>query len=468
MISKYFNIVTDYKWRHLLFVFFVTLSFSVFFINNVFIGTVTFFFLAFSLLLICNPERAILFLCVLFPFNNLIIFRIGMFDIRFIEITWILCCIVLLIQQSLFKKNYLNLQFEKYDLLFLCFIMTCLLGILNSENDIVVLKESLQLVYLYSLFVVLRSIFTKSKNTLFFIKCIFWTTIIFCLFGFIKMILGSFPLSRITVDVLGGDIELIKSSTKIQLTEISGMSLTRLDSLFWGPVGTANLLIIQYYLISTLKIRCKGILKTAIVIFLILTGSRAAWLGFYLLFIFNVLIEKKYRVAKFAISIFTIAVFISLLPSLRERSMELFSISEASSRNHFVYWGAALEMFKNNPLLGVGAGCFPLHVAESEYFIVFRVYAVSGDAHNIFLKVLAENGIIGLLFFVAFLVVLLKPMIKYVTKEHCIFKNIMLAFLGTFFMNMTMNAFVMEPFWILLALLVGVYKFEKRRCAIIS
>ena len=76
-------------------------------------------------------------------------------------------------------------------------------------------------------------------------------------------------------------------------------------------------------------------------------------------------------------------------------------------------------------------------------------------------KILAENGILGLLTLGGFFLFLLKQSHSYLNSNNKMFKNIIFAFLGTLFMNMTMNAFTIEAFWIITALLVGVSNAEK-------
>jgi len=57
------------------------------------------------------------------------------------------------------------------------------------------------------------------------------------------------------------------------------------------------------------------------------------------------------------------------------------------------HWQAAWRMFESNPWLGVGIGQYPVRYAE---FAVPRWEHALGHAHNIYLNVLAENGLAGL------------------------------------------------------------------------
>lgn len=63
-------------------------------------------------------------------------------------------------------------------------------------------------------------------------------------------------------------------------------------------------------------------------------------------------------------------------------------------------WRAALDMAAEEPILGVGTGLYPHRAAE---FVVDEPYRiVEPVAHNAYLEILAEDGALGLVAFVAF------------------------------------------------------------------
>ncbi|WP_081767243.1 O-antigen ligase family protein [Hylemonella gracilis] len=78
-------------------------------------------------------------------------------------------------------------------------------------------------------------------------------------------------------------------------------------------------------------------------------------------------------------------------------------IAEASEKNYatsigarFVMWQAALEMFKKNPVLGVGPGVFEQELAGLlETNVLPPIQKVFGHAHSDILHTLATNGAIG-------------------------------------------------------------------------
>ena len=77
------------------------------------------------------------------------------------------------------------------------------------------------------------------------------------------------------------------------------------------------------------------------------------------------------------------------------------------------YWTAALSIFSNNKIHGIGMGCF------SQYFDVYfhRLGNLEAyDAHNIYIQMLAELGIVGEALFVIFFVICLISTIKLFKK----------------------------------------------------
>jgi O-antigen ligase len=77
-----------------------------------------------------------------------------------------------------------------------------------------------------------------------------------------------------------------------------------------------------------------------------------------------------------------------------------------------IIWGAGWELFREHPFLGVGANAFRLTVSRvlNEPIRLDDPTSPAPPAHNTFLSVLVEQGILGLLFFCALLVCLLFSM----------------------------------------------------------
>lgn len=82
---------------------------------------------------------------------------------------------------------------------------------------------------------------------------------------------------------------------------------------------------------------------------------------------------------------------------------------DASSQQRLDTWLAGLSMFSDRPILGVGAGAFGW--AHAEYYSK-KFKRSSLKAHNMYVQVLAELGLIGLLSFTLLLVAIFKENIR--------------------------------------------------------
>lgn len=67
---------------------------------------------------------------------------------------------------------------------------------------------------------------------------------------------------------------------------------------------------------------------------------------------------------------------------------------ESSAAHRLILWDHAMNLFEQNPVFGVGFGGFGLTVPAGEHLT---------DTHNFYLKTLAEQGIIGGIFFLSIL-----------------------------------------------------------------
>ena len=71
-------------------------------------------------------------------------------------------------------------------------------------------------------------------------------------------------------------------------------------------------------------------------------------------------------------------------------------------------WKAGLHMFVHNPLTGVGVDCFPYAYGSGE----FSSRSSYLRPHNMYVQIIAELGIVGLLAFGAFIIYVLRENIR--------------------------------------------------------
>lgn len=144
--------------------------------------------------------------------------------------------------------------------------------------------------------------------------------------------------------------------------------------------------------------------------------------------IFYILRDKK-RTIKFLKLSFIMMVILGIafltIPAVRLVGKRIIEFSGDNTYNgRSYYWIAAFDIFKNHKMLGIGMGCF------AEYFDLFfhRLGNLEAyDAHNIYIQMLAEVGILGEMLFISmFLVTLINSLLllrkRYIREnEKCIY-----------------------------------------------
>ncbi|MGI6424547.1 MAG: O-antigen ligase family protein [Tepidanaerobacteraceae bacterium] len=143
------------------------------------------------------------------------------------------------------------------------------------------------------------------------------------------------------------------------------------------------------------KIRQKTVLALVLSIMtlcIVLTFSRGAWLGLAISFIVFALIKEP----KLLVILVVIAVLapIFLPPVVTNRIASIGSLEDSSNAYRITIWIAALRMIRDYWLNGVGLGL-------TAFSRVYRDYMIAGasavHAHNLYLQICLEMGILGLI-----------------------------------------------------------------------
>lgn len=166
---------------------------------------------------------------------------------------------------------------------------------------------------------------------------------------------------------------------------------------------------------NTLKSRCIfWILTTILIVCLLLTFSRGAWIGFLGGLLLMFFISGRWKTLLLALLLFIIP--ISFHASLAEKAVRGLSLTTGLQSSFFsyrdIYWKVGLQLIRENPFLGKGLGTFMDYCGQ-------RVVAINGDyAHNCYLQIWAESGIFSLLAFLLFLGTILWNGFKAVKRDH--------------------------------------------------
>ena len=153
------------------------------------------------------------------------------------------------------------------------------------------------------------------------------------------------------------------------------------------------------------------------------TGCRGAYLALMLIFGCVFLASAKFfwkTYKKLYLSVIGVAtaLFISAITfvnSLRLRFLSIFAMRADSSNSfRFNVYHSALEMFKDNWLLGIGVG-------NKNFREIYGLYMKTGfdalSAYNIYLETAVESGIFALIAFLGFLIILSRDAVKYILES---------------------------------------------------
>ncbi|PJE67439.1 hypothetical protein COU95_02330 [Candidatus Shapirobacteria bacterium CG10_big_fil_rev_8_21_14_0_10_40_9] len=187
----------------------------------------------------------------------------------------------------------------------------------------------------------------------------------------------------------------------IALGEIWGRQFLRPYSIFSHPNSLAGFMLVSLILIlafsgkrlasSKIKWAATG-LGTVVIL---LSFSRAVWLVGALLGLFT---KRKFLLFTFYFLLFTIF-FVASLPGISEKPVQ--------ERIQLIKF--SLEMIKSNPILGVGLNNFIVRLPE--YWQSGQIRLLQ-PVHNIYLLILAETGLVGLIIFLWFLVLTFRKLLE--------------------------------------------------------
>lgn len=209
-------------------------------------------------------------------------------------------------------------------------------------------------------------------------------------------------------------------------------------------VCTIPVLFIMFFITPDmrLKIPCLLILLVSILV-LFLTKSRAGTISFGVTLLLiavysfydarkreNELFAKNKMWFVFFAAAFIIAVVVS--PKLREAFVEIWERSKGLLTLHGVtmtprvyIWKSALMMFKDFPLFGTGTDTFQVMFPYYRFPIYWQIEwnGTPEKTHNVFLQVLATQGIAGFGFYALLVAAFLKKSFNMITGERDITKR---------------------------------------------
>lgn len=202
--------------------------------------------------------------------------------------------------------------------------------------------------------------------------------------------------------------------------------------------------------------------------FMLVTLSRGAW--FSSLLAVSILAALKDRRMLVLLLIGVISAPWFLPPDILFRATSITSLEALKNNEIFGdriwMWRSAILMIKERPWLGAGYGNRIFHTLYPEYMFSESSGVVFENAHNLYLQILIETGILGLISFllvIAGIFYLIFIQFKY--KPLSVVESQLLGFAASFavFLTFSFTTFRFEKeigilFWILAGCVVSLYQ----------
>ncbi|MCQ2433185.1 MAG: O-antigen ligase family protein [Clostridia bacterium] len=140
---------------------------------------------------------------------------------------------------------------------------------------------------------------------------------------------------------------------------------------------------------------------------LIFTWSRGAWLGFMIAMLLFLLIYSKKTMVVMLFGMLAVPFAPFVLPaSIMNRFLSIGNLADSSTSDRVHIWEGVAGLLKDHFLAGIGVGV-------GVFQKIYPRYTLAGietapHSHNLFLQILVETGIFGLILFFIFLVVYAK------------------------------------------------------------
>ena len=235
-------------------------------------------------------------------------------------------------------------------------------------------------------------------------------------------------------NIQGIDISTFGWIDKNEFPEIS----TRVFSTFGNPNLFAGFLVIIMCFFSGLCLYEKGyklklfffMLFFVTGICLLLTYSRGLWISFLAALFIQIIFSR----GKALLMLASIPLFALLANStIWERLLSVLNPVDSSATLRIAIWESTLSMISQNPLLGIGWGAYWLVYPKYDYFLNDPSIIIY-HAHNTYLHIAAEIGLIGLMvFLVLFFAYMVKSYLVFTSTKDSWLKGIMLGVLSALF-----------------------------------
>jgi O-antigen ligase len=423
--------------------FLVAIIFSAY---NYIVSFVILAFLFIVVLFFLKPLSGLYLISLFLPITGLAVNYKG-FELPFIDLLSVVVLISFVVRHVYLyffsdKKEGLKFPGGIYFLLF--FIFTLISGLL-SDGIITHLWYSCRwILFFYLAFVVMP--FNLIKDTKILHRVIIFISLgasVVALMSLVSLFLQDWSdtFSRVTPLPIFG--QWIFGENYNLLSEFLSMS--------------AFLILSLKYWVKDLRVnRFLNLLSAFFILLVFLTFSRTSWitvsLQLILYFLIYNFVIKRNKVNVKEILLVLFLMFVMILPF----SVKMISLQEAnysSTENRTLLTQIAWEAFLEKPFLGWGSGSFVSLVEDNVRFVA--KYGDPLDSHGFGQKVLAENGILGTIAFILFVVVIFNRIYSGVVNNREDYKLLLPLFIssfGVFFYQIFNTSYYKGRVWLPIAI----------------
>ena len=271
--------------------------------------------------------------------------------------------------------------------------------------------------------------------------------------------------------VIGVDIqaEWVDTSSNAEIR-------ARAYSLFGNPnIFAEYLVMVMPLTVATFwTTKRDGVRLLFVVMFLVqlaalfMTMSRGGWVGLAFAALVFVWIVRK-ELLLLAIPLSGIGMFF-IPETFVSRFLTIFNFRDSSTSYRFKIWEITEELIRDHFLVGVGLGHQPFKLIFEQYIRTMPIF----HAHNSYIEIFAELGVVGFVLFLLFMGSIFVNLIRYPLRSEDPYIRIFGAALTASFCGMLLhgmfeNIFYMTKitttFWLLLAFTYCLVRICKQRRA---
>jgi len=202
--------------------------------------------------------------------------------------------------------------------------------------------------------------------------------------------------------------------------------------------------------------------------FMLVTMSRGAWISSLMAVMMLAALKDRRMLVLLLIGVISAPWF--LPPDIIERATSItkvFSLEENDTFGDRIWmWRSAIQMIKDRPILGAGYGNRVFQRMYPDYMYSQSSGMIFENAHNLYLQILIETGIAGLLSFLSILGVIFWMIFSQFRKKPLpMIESQLLGIAGSFavFLIFSFTTFRYENevgilFWILAGCVVSLYR----------